>query len=419
MPKSSLYQKGAIIFFEGDREDTIYILQSGSVVLTSRDLTSGDVVTEQIHVGEFFGVKSALSHMPRMETATVRTDSQIIVLTVAEFESIFSKNQEIILKMMKVFSSQLRKLHAKTESILQKEVTATVPEDDMLNIAQHFYDDGQYHSCVSECKQILEMYPEAQNKSAVESLLQDASNKAKDETPFFMDTEFLNNTNNEANVAASQFDSPVFDRFSKDYESGDVIISEYEPGDKFYVIKKGDVQLLKNIDGSLKTLDIIHAGEFFGEMAILDNSPRSATCIARGPVKCLVFDKTNFSSLITGNAQMAIKLLKLFCKRIYDQRRMLKILVIKDMNIRIADVFCMYEELTVDGNKESSQSQKRKFHLTYGDIAHWTGIPLDDCQSLLKVYADHHKIETYDGYIIVNNIADMKRMVDTYDSVRK
>ena len=71
MPKAVHFTKGSIIYFEGDKDDRIFILQEGLVILTSMDLASRTPVTENIHKGEFFGVKSALGHFPREETATV------------------------------------------------------------------------------------------------------------------------------------------------------------------------------------------------------------------------------------------------------------------------------------------------------------------------------------------------------------
>ena len=112
-------------------------------------------------------------------------------------------------------------------------------------------------------------------------------------------------------------------RSTKKYSSGQVIISEFEPGESFYLIQKGTVQLVKCVNGQNKNLDILKPGEFFGEMAILDNSPRSATCLAVGNVQCLEFNKSNFELLITGNPQIALNILKLFCKRIYDQKRLI------------------------------------------------------------------------------------------------
>ncbi|MBQ3980496.1 MAG: cyclic nucleotide-binding domain-containing protein [Treponema sp.] len=211
----------------------------------------------------------------------------------------------------------------------------------------------------------------------------------------------------------------MFERFSKTYTDGDVIICEYEPGESFYLVQSGQVQLEKLISGSLKHIDIVSPGEFFGEMAILDDSPRSATCIAKGDVRCLEFNKENFRVLVTGNPQIAMILLKLFCKRIYDQKRRTKILVIKDIQARISDIFLMYDEMT-PLSEADQDSSKRKFNLTVNDIAHWAGISLDDARDEMNKMSARGKVEIYEPQhqMLVKNINDMKRVVDTYYTIQ-
>ena len=197
---------------------------------------------------------------------------------------------------------------------------------------------------------------------------------------------------------------------------GQVIISEYEPGDTFYLIQTGTVQLLKCVNGTQKNLDILKPGEFFGEMAILDNSPRSATCTAKTNVKCLEFSKENFETLVTGNPQLAINLLKLFCKRINDQKRRFKILVIDDLQIRISDVFLLFNEMYPP---LSPNEKSRKFNVTVNDIAHWAGLSPEVAREEINKLVDRRKIELYDNYIEVNNLADMKRLVENHVNNRQ
>ena len=108
-----------------------------------------------------------------------------------------------------------------------------------------------------------------------------------------------------------------FARFAKKFPKGSVIFSEFEPGASFYLIQSGRVQLIKIINGAEKNLDILQQGEIFGEMAVLDNSPRSASAIAYDDVVALEFNKENFEILLTGNPAIAMRLLKTFVKRIY------------------------------------------------------------------------------------------------------
>ena len=406
MPKAMQYTRGSIIYFENDLEERVFIMQSGSVLLTSTDIESGNSVSEQVKSGEFFGVKSALGHFPREETATALEPTVAIILTVQEFEVLFSNNKPLIMKMLRVFSNQLRQIHKKTESILNN-----ISEDQqtgMLAVAKSFYDDEQYRSACDIYAKFLTNYPNSFKKDEVLKLYKDSKlrmDKLAGRNRGVQDFE-----DETTNTALNIFELPAFARFAKNYEPNQVIISEFEPGNSFYLIQSGRVQLVKCMNGSKKNLDILKPGEFFGEMAILDNSPRSATCVAIGNVKCLEFNKENFEVLITGNPQMALLLLKLFCKRIYDQKRRFRILVVKDLQARLADVFLMLDEMNPVANENEKQ---RRFNVTISDIAHWAGLKADVTRDEINKLIERRKIEVYDNYVIVNNINDIKRMYET------
>ena len=417
MPKVVSYTKGSIIYFEGDKDERIFILQKGTLILSSKDIESDATITEQIKTGEFFGVKSALGHFPREETATVLTDTTVISMGVTEFEQIFSKNEQVILKMLRVFSSQLRQIHKKTESVMNDAYNFSNPETGMFDVARCFYEAEEFRSCLDVCEKFLARFPNSPNTSEVAKLMKDAS-LHNDRQRKNVSTEDPSAAASMSSNALRMFDLPTFKRFAKTYEPGQVIISEYEPGDCFYLIQAGEVQLVKCVNGSNKNLDILHPGEFFGEMAILDDSPRSATCLAKSSVECLEFNKENFRLLVSGYPQIALILLKLFCKRIYDQKRRFRILLIKDKPARIADVFCLFAEMnaTAVGNAEVSL---RKFNTTISDVAHWAGISVEECRDELSKFSERRKIAIYDNYIVVNNINDMRRMVDSYYSMHE
>lgn len=407
MPKAMQYTKGSIIYFEGDRDDRIFIMQQGAVLLSSTDIETGQPVAEQVKSGEFFGVKSAFGHFGREETATALVPTIAVALSVQEFEILFSQNKQLIMKMLRVFSNQLRQIHRKTESILNN--VSVDQQSGMLSVAKSFYDDEQYRSACDVYLKFLTRYPTTPKKEEVAKLY--AESKMRKERMAAQNSRLPVVESSDASSASLKlFSLPAFERFAKEYEPGQVIIAEYEPGDSFYLIQSGRVQLVKCVNGTLKNLDILKPGEFFGEMAILDNSPRSATCMASGHVKCLEFNKENFELLITGNPQIALVLLKLFCKRIYDQKRRFRILVIKDLQARLADVFLMLDEM----NPIANQAEKtRRFNVTMSDIAHWSGLTLEVTHEELNKLVEKRKIEMFDSYIIVNNIVDMKRMYDT------
>lgn len=407
MPKLVNFSKGSIVYFEDDKDDKIYILQSGTIILTSIDPETKITVTNQVKPGEFFGVKSALGRFPREETATVLQDSQVIALTVPEFEKNFSGNKQIIMKMLRVFSAQLRQIHKRIEQILNS--TPESPQAGMLAVAKSFFEDEEFVSCYDVCLKYLKRFPQSPYIEHVKKLFAasqmylEKRGMPKYEAP-----------EDGGLGALKQFELSAFERFAKKYAPGQVVISEFEPGDTFYLIQRGSVQLMKYVNGTEKNLDILKPGEFFGEMAILDNSPRSATCMAKTSVKCLEFSKENFESIVTGNAVLALNLLKLFCKRIYDQRRRFKILAIKDLQARIADVFILLDEMNPPNNPNE---RSRKFYVNTGDIAHWAGLSFEITREEINRLVEKRKIEVYNDNIVVANITDMQRIVDTRSSM--
>ncbi len=211
-------------------------------------------------------------------------------------------------------------------------------------------------------------------------------------------------------------DLSMFERFAVTFQKGDIIFCEYEPGDTFYLIQSGRVQILKILGDIEKNIDILLPGEIFGEMAILEGAPRSASAVAVDSVKALEFNRENFEVLMLGNPQIAFKLLKLFTKRIYDQKRRFMILTLDDEQAKAADVFLMLAEAQCP--QDPSVTEK-EFNATIDDIAHWAGMSPDKCRGILNHFASQHRIEIFNDRIVVKNINDFARFVKTQRSQQK
>jgi len=192
--------------------------------------------------------------------------------------------------------------------------------------------------------------------------------------------------------------------------AGEVIFAEGTKGDMMYVILEGEIEILKAAQaGSDKTLDILNPGEFFGEMALLEEAPRSATTVALTDCKLLEFNRANFEVLMAGQPQIVLNLLKLFSKRIYDQKRRFMILTLEDVQARVADVFLMLDE---NGAKPADPSDpSRVFANSVEDIAHWAGLSVPKAGEVLKTFQNQRRVEIQQGKIIVKNIMDFTRFV--------
>jgi CRP/FNR family transcriptional regulator, cyclic AMP receptor protein len=202
-------------------------------------------------------------------------------------------------------------------------------------------------------------------------------------------------------------DDRLFEKFGVEYAPNEIIFCEFEPGNEFYFIQSGQVKIVKIINNTEKTLDILESGEIFGEMAILEEEPRSASVIAVGNVKLFRFHRDNFETILHGNPQLAYKLLMIFAKRIYDQKRRLMILLLEEPQLKVMDVFNMLAEQDPHLDLQEAVTLKA----TAQDISSWGGMQLKDVQKVLHNLNQLGKIELFNDKVVVKNIRDFQRVV--------
>lgn len=116
----------------------------------------------------------------------------------------------------------------------------------------------------------------------------------------------------------SHFPKTVLARLAKTvveekHEEGSVIFPEGKWGDAVYFIAKGEVMIRKTIDaasGTSKVIAVLGTGEFFGEMALLEDAPRSAAALAHSPVRLLRLPREEFNKLLKVNPKVALELFR-------------------------------------------------------------------------------------------------------------
>ena len=108
----------------------------------------------------------------------------------------------------------------------------------------------------------------------------------------------------------------LFWKFGKDFPKGTVLFREGELGRDMFIIQKGKVQVRKKVGTTEKVLAELSEGEFFGEMALLMGMDRSATVEVIEDSKILVVSPDTFESLLKGNIEIALKMLKKMASRL-------------------------------------------------------------------------------------------------------
>lgn len=98
------------------------------------------------------------------------------------------------------------------------------------------------------------------------------------------------------------------------FEPGASIISAGAAGHGFYLIVQGRAEVER--DG--RTVRTLGPGDYFGELALVREAPRSATVIAKEPTTCLALTRWDFKGILDANPQIAIRLLETVAARIHE-----------------------------------------------------------------------------------------------------
>ncbi|HUP29792.1 MAG TPA: cyclic nucleotide-binding domain-containing protein [Usitatibacter sp.] len=96
------------------------------------------------------------------------------------------------------------------------------------------------------------------------------------------------------------------------YEAGEKIFSAYDMGAEMYVVIEGEVEL--TIDS--RVLETLGPGEPFGEMALIDQAPRTATAIAKTPCKLAVIPEKRFLFMVQTTPHFALQIMKVMADRL-------------------------------------------------------------------------------------------------------
>jgi tetratricopeptide (TPR) repeat protein len=158
MPVERKYTQGSIIYFDHERGDSIYILKSGRVDLSFIQPESGEKIVKTLSQGEFFGLKSAIINHTRDEIAEAVTDALTIEFKIPDFESYVSKNVELMKRLLRVLSNQLRNLGIKVNNYLGNNVLYP-PNIGLFKIGEYYINNKLYKQAIQVYQRYIEQYP--------------------------------------------------------------------------------------------------------------------------------------------------------------------------------------------------------------------------------------------------------------------
>jgi CRP-like cAMP-binding protein len=173
----------------------------------------------------------------------------------------------------------------------------------------------------------------------------------------------------------------------KTYPKGSVILFENDPGDALFVVRSGRVKVvLLAEDGREVILSLLGAGEYFGELSLIDDQPRSAHVIAMEESSLLVLRREDFRRRVDASPGVAWVLLQVLSRRLRRADEKIGSLVLLDVPGRIA-------RMLLDAAAEGGSDVIEK-PLTHQTIAHVIGASRETVSRAMREFQDSGWVTT-------------------------
>lgn len=129
----------------------------------------------------------------------------------------------------------------------------------------------------------------------------------------------------------------TLDSLARLYQANAVLFEEGDPGSRMYVLRSGRVKIAKRVGGCEVTLALLGPGDFFGEMALLEKLPRSATATVLEDARLIEVDESMFESLLTRSTEISVRLLRRLSSRLREADRQIQALLAKSGASRLLE----------------------------------------------------------------------------------
>jgi CRP/FNR family cyclic AMP-dependent transcriptional regulator len=159
---------------------------------------------------------------------------------------------------------------------------------------------------------------------------------------------------------------------------GSAVMHEGDPTDSLYIVISGRFKVMMGeADGKETILSIIGPGEFFGEMGLIDDNPRSASVIAIEPSELLAVTKRAFRKCLVENTELAMAVMRVLVRRLREADRKIGSLAMLDVYGRVARLLLDMSE-NVNGEKVVTR------RLSKQDIARMVGASREMVSKVMK-----------------------------------
>ena len=381
------FKPGSYIVVEGKSDsDRFFIIQKG---LVSCFKSSGSGIKPfSLGPGDFVGVVPCMSGHLQIETAIARTDVTVIAVKKEQYSELIVNNTPVAIKIIKTFAARMRQMN---EMLTQATLNSVVKENNehIFKVAQYYEKTMRLDIAVFAYYQYLKTKPVGPNAEIAKQKFITLKNRTH--AVYFEPTEEL----------------------TRSYPKDTMVFAEASTGHDMFIIQSGEVSITKVVDGNEVTLAVLQKGAMFGEMALLENKPRSANAITHSDCKLMVVNNTNFNNMVSSQPQLISSLTNTLAERLWSMYRQLDNANINNPYQKMIDMLSLQiEKQKLDLNNLLSKSQQTE--LTPKDLANMCGIANEHQPKAIYEFQQSSLLKIDNGKIFIKDIPELLKQAAFY-----
>ncbi|WP_315704951.1 MULTISPECIES: Crp/Fnr family transcriptional regulator [unclassified Bradyrhizobium] len=188
---------------------------------------------------------------------------------------------------------------------------------------------------------------------------------------------------------------------------GAAIFSKGDSGNSLYAVISGTVKIsVSSPDGRNAILNLISAGELFGEVAVLDGGERTADATANTNCEIFVIDRRDFLPFVRSQPALAMKFIELLCDRLRWTSDQVEQLILQDLPRRLASALLGLTE------KRKLEPGSRTIAITQQEISEMVGMTRESINKQLRAWAARNWVRLEHGAIVLLNPEPLRALAE-------
>ncbi|MDR2343261.1 MAG: cyclic nucleotide-binding domain-containing protein [Spirochaetaceae bacterium] len=387
------FKKDMYILIEGKHDEKrFFIIREGHVKITKQVSLVKNDTDSVIGPGDFIGIVPAMAQRSQIESAQAITDVAVLAVHYTQFEGLIQNNTTIAMKIIQQFSRRIRYLNNALTGITSSSAAVETDTDVLFKTGEYYLKSKMNQQAYYVFKRYVECYPDGKFARQAAGCLETL--KAFNEAPFKTGS----------------------DDFLRVYNKNKLVFADGEPGQSLYIIQKGSVRITKILDGNEIILAILKQGDIFGEMALLENKPRSASAIAQedGTVLMEVL-KMNFELIAKTKPTIINRLTQMLSERIWFSYKQLANALIKDPLGRI------YDYMTIIFEKNNVKPSPTSFVFDFGldELLKMAAVPAEQQKPVLAKLFNDKVIKPEKDKLFINHVDEIFKLGDYHKRMHR